>query len=278
MADVFDFSDYQSFLRASQRRHPQTKRAITLEDWAKRLKYKSPRSIAMVIKGQRVPSRDLVEAFAKDLNLDTNRQRYFELLVLQDKHEAEGQQLEQIHLALEELNHKKLSRRILDDRKFSTISEWYYLVLRALIVSPGFQESPQWIAKRLRSKLNAEQVKTAIANLVRYGFLIRHESTGELQMASDSNLWTETDVPSIAIRRHHAQMMQRAVEALSEQSVEHREFISSTMQMERGKIKEAKSVLREFQESFYKRFATDKGNAVFQFSLQFFEHTDPDIK
>jgi len=278
VADVFDFSELRTFLRASQRKHPTTKRAITLEDWSKRLAYKSPRSIAMVIKGQRIPSRDLVEAFAKDLNLDTVRKRYFELLVLRDKHEKEGERLDVIHQELESLNHKKLSRRIIDDRKFSTISEWYLAILRELISLPNFQESPAWISKKLRQKISPDQVRLAIESLVKFGFLIRHEGTGELQMPSDTNLWTEQDIPSVAIRRHHAQMMQRAVEALTEQEVNSREFISCNFQMDRSKMQEAKTVLREFQESFYKRFASSKGNSIYQLSLQFFDHTDAEIK
>lgn len=278
MAEVFDFSDYRSFLRASQRKHPATKRAITLEDWAKRLAYKSPRSIAMVIKGQRIPSRDLVEAFARDLQLDTARKRYFELLILRDKHEQEGTRLDSIQQELEALNHKKLNRRIVDEKKFSAISDWHYLVLKALVALPDFQENSQWIAKKLRNKITPDQARKAIDDLVRQGYFSRHPNTGELQHQSDSNLSTESEIPSIAIRRHHAQMMQRAVESLTEQDITNREFLSSTFQIERSKVADAKSVLREFLESFYKRFSSTKGNSVYQLSLQFFEHSDPDVR
>ncbi len=278
MAEVFDFSDYRSFLRASQRKHPATKRAITLEDWAKRLAYKSPRSIAMVIKGQRIPSRDLVEAFARDLSLDTARKRYFELLILRDKHEQEGTRLDNIQQELEALNHKKLNHRMVDEKKFSAISDWHYLVLRTLVDLPDFQENSQWIAKKLRNKITPEHARKAIDDLVRFGHLMRHQGTGELHIQTDTSLSTQSDTPSVAIRRHHAQMMQRAVESLSEQDVANREFISSTLQIERSKIGDAKSVLREFLDSFYKRFSSSKGNSVYQFSLQFFEHTDSDVK
>ena len=273
VAELFDFNDYRSFLRASQRKHPVTKRAITFESWAKRLGYQSPRSIAMVVKGQRIPSRDIVEALSKDLNLNSVRKRYFELLVKREQHEKQGEQLETIQSELRALNHKKISKKILDDSRFTPISEWQNLVLRQLVSTPDFKEYPKWVVCRLRNKLSEETIKKSFELLVRNGYLKR-DSSGKLCSPDDDSLWTTHDVPSTAIRRHHAQMMQRAVEALVEQDVSNREFAALTMRFKADRILEAKQAIREFQESFNNTFGVDASNQLFQLNIQFYEHTD----
>jgi hypothetical protein len=64
---VFEFDDFRAYLNHVRSHYPGMKRPITLERWAKKLNYRSPRSIAMVLKGQRLPSEDLVLAFSHDL-------------------------------------------------------------------------------------------------------------------------------------------------------------------------------------------------------------------
>jgi uncharacterized protein (TIGR02147 family) len=273
MADIFDFADHRAFLRASQRKHPATNRAMTLEVWVKRLGYQSPRSVAMVLKGQRLPSRDLIEALSKDLKLDTPRMRYFELLVQRERHAQEGEKLDHIHRDIQELNPKNLKRKVLDESRLTPISDWHNLVVRQLVDLPGFQEDEAWISKRLRGKVSPEAIKQGIALMLRNGYLVRTRE-GKLELPGEEALITKQDVPSTDIRRHHAGMMQRAVEALVEQDVSAREFGTCTIRVDAKRLAEAKKAIREFQASFNARFSADESARVFQLNLQFFEHTN----
>jgi len=271
MAELFDFTDYKAFLRASQRKHPVLKRAITTEEWAQRLGFKSPRSVAMIIKGQRYPSPGLTEAISADLKLNTARRRYFELLVLREKNMKEGEKIENVLQEMDALNHK-VPKKVLNDRSFSLISDWQNLVLRQLVETESFQNDAEWISQRLRGKVSAENVQKAIDSMVENGFLEK-KADGTLIVPGKESLWTTTDVPSLAIRRHHAQMMQRAVDALVEQDVSNREFASATLLFNTKRLEEAKEAIRDFQESFNKNFGSEASERVYQLSIQFFEHT-----
>jgi uncharacterized protein (TIGR02147 family) len=272
MAEIFDHSDYRAFLRASQRKHPATGRAMTLEAWVKRLGYKSPRSVAMVIKGQRVPSSDLIEAFAQDLKLDAVRKRYFELLVLKDKHIQEGLQIETLHGELRELNPKALSRKTLDESRLSPLADWHNLVVRQLVAAPGFVEDAELIARKLRNKVSPEAIQQGISLMLRNGYLVRTRE-GVLQLPDKNALQSPSDVPSRDIRVHHAAMMQRGVEALVEQKVEERFFMSVTLRISPKKFAEARSAVEEFCKGFNTKYSDESADRVHQLSLQFFEHT-----
>jgi uncharacterized protein (TIGR02147 family) len=274
MAEIFDHSDYRAFLRVSQRKHPVTGRAITLESWVKRLGYKSPRSVAMVLKGQRPPSSDLIEAFAKDLNLDVVRKRYFELLVLKDKHSEEGLQIDSLYLELKELNPKALSRKTLDESRLTPLASWHNLVVRQMVAAPGFREDAEWISKRLRGKVSPEAVQHGIALMLRNGYLVRTRE-GLLKLPGADALESPTDIPSRDIRRHHAGMMQRAVEALVEQDVEARFFSAVTLRVSPEKFMDARKAVQEFCKSFNAKYSDEGADRVYQLSMQFFEHTTP---
>lgn len=272
MAEIFDFSDFRAYLRASQRKHPTTGKALTLEAWVQRLGYRSPRSVAMVLKGQRIPSRDLIEALSKDLKLDAVRKRYLELLILKEKHSEEGLQLDSLYHELKELNPEALSRKVLEQSRLSPLANWYNLVLRQLVSAPNFKEDPQWISTRLRGKVSALEVEQGIALMLRNGYLIRTRE-GKLQLPSSDALVTPSDVPSRDIRLHHVSMMQRAVEALMEQEIEKRRFAATTLRISKEKIPEARKAIQEFLKSFNAKFSHEEALEVYQLSMQFFEHT-----
>jgi len=272
MAEIFDHSDYRAYLRASQRKHPATGRAITLEAWVKRLGYKSPRSVAMVIKGQRVPSSDLIEAFAKDLKLDAVRKRYFELLVMKDRHSQDGVQIDALYHELKELNPKALNRKTLEQSRLTPLADWHNLVIRQLVAAPGFKEDPVWISKRLRGKVTPEAVQQGISLMLRNGYLVRTRED-KLQLPTSDALESPTDVPSRDIRLHHAGMMQRAVEAIVEQDVESRFFMAVTLRISEKKLSDARMALEAFCKSFNAKYSDDASERVHQLNLQFFQHT-----
>ena len=68
-------------------------------------------------------------------------------------------------------------------------------------------------------------------------------------------------------------MIQRALEALEEQSLAEREITSLTLCIDPSRITEAKEYLVLLRESFRKRFEVPSSDGVFQLNLQFFEHT-----
>ena len=61
---IFNFDNYLDFLKVvAQPKEAAESSKLTLEDWAKKLGYRSPSSLSMVLKGQRLPSQDMLQAF-----------------------------------------------------------------------------------------------------------------------------------------------------------------------------------------------------------------------
>ncbi len=268
---IFRFQSYRDYLNVVAERYRGRKdRPFTLNMWAKRLGYRSPRAIAMVLKGQRLPSQDMIEAFSRDLKLSILEKRYFELLVRMERSKERGQALEAVVAELKQTAPQDAAATIGLDQ-FTYISAWYCLAIKQLVGTTSFREDLAWIRKRLRNKLTEAEVRDAIATMIKIGVLARG-ADGKLAVVGGP-LVTASDLPSHALRSHHREMMERAREALVEQKVDQREFTGLTLKVDRRRIAEAKEEIRKFRDRFNERFGDGHADAVYQLNVQFFEHT-----
>ena len=270
---IFKFEDYRAYLEVYRRMLcDSTQTKAQLEPWSKRLGYRSPRSIAMVIKGQRLPSATLVSRLSQDFKLNDREHRYFELLVEKARREKRGANLGDTLQQLQLLRGEESHGRLLSADQFSWIAEWYHYVLRQLIVTKWFREDLPWIQKTLRHKISAVQIRDAIERMIALGLVGRNRQ-GHL-ILTEPHIKTTQNIPSEALRQHQKQMLQRALEAIDEQSLESRETTSVTIAIDSADFGAAVSAIRKFRDEFHVRFHKPKGgNAVFQLGLQFFEHT-----
>jgi len=273
---VFEFDDFRAYLVYVRDHYPGLRRPITLERWAKKLNYRSPRSIAMVLKGQRLPSEDLVVAFSQDLKHSENERRYFELLVRKEKHK------DNIPAALKDelakLNPRQIKRKPLEADLFSYVADWQHYVILQLLSLENFEpaaddDCARYIGERLGGRLTREEAKNSLLLLEKLKFLERLSASGFLQLASKDPLIATDEVPSAAGRKHHFEQMDQAKEALVRQPLAEREFTCLTLRMNSSDIPAMKKAIKEFRDHFAKEFALDPGEDVCQLNVQFFLHT-----
>jgi uncharacterized protein (TIGR02147 family) len=127
---IFKFEDYRAYLEVYRRmRSDSNQDKGRLEPWSKRLGYRSPRSIAMVIKGQRLPSASLVNRLSQDFKLNDREHRYFELLAEKARREKRGANLGDTLRQLQLLRGEESHGRLLSAVVFCCLDDLYYLVL-----------------------------------------------------------------------------------------------------------------------------------------------------
>jgi len=272
---VFDFRDFKDYLNAvgfpdGNYNH----QSNTLTKWAKRLGYRSPSSLTMVLNGQRLPSQEMVRTLIDDLKLQGKEKEYFELLVELGRLQKRKKSSDSVLSRLNKLNNKTEYFQI-DMSQFNTISKWYYLVIKQLVSAPDFIEDIDWIVKKLRRKVTAAQVKKALTDLETLGFIKRLD--GKI-IKSEQATVTSNDIPSSAIKEHHTGMMQMAAEALYEQPIEKRQISSLTFKMNAQKLVQAKEELMNFLKDFNEKYSDSLASEVYQLNLQLFSHTREEIE
>lgn len=286
MNPIFAHDSLLTYLASIKNKHPASGKKITLKRWSERLAYRSPRLLAMILRGERRPSRKFSDSIHQDLSFSATERRYFDLLVQKDICEAKLRnnfdrakilaQLDSIGAELATLRPKNKLRRELSSEVAGKILHWASFVIKQLVATKGFRENPEWISRRLMDKLSPTEVRERIECLISYGLLERGDGCGALQIPQDGEFMTKYDIPSRAIRRYHKETLQRAQEALDAQGLNEREFLSNTTRIQAKDLPAAKERLRSFLKEFDLEFFCEEADEVYSLNLNLFRQTEPE--
>lgn len=273
-SDIYQCSDYLEFLRARlEMPSGPLRRKKSRQQWAKDLGYRSARSIGMILEGERLPSSQMLLQLTVQMKLDESQKKYLELLVLQEKMKRSGRSTKKVDDELKRINPQRKPQKILDPIFFKYVSEWYHFVIREMISSQNFRLNTSWICERLKGFVNEAQVTQALENMKVLKLIEVKEQKAKVLSPS---VTTTYDVPSPSIRSHHQQMMNQAIRALEEESVNRREFASLTFRMSKKDLPKIKEKIREFRKHMEATFESDDSPDIFQMNIQLFPHTRPD--
>lgn len=267
---IQQFSDYRVFLQAHAQDMKKTKIAWSFGLWSKSLGLKTTSSLTKIIQGQREPGRQITDKFVRYFGFDHKQAQYFRDLIRLQKIKNDSR----LSVMLMEKIGKDFpqsSLRLMDDKSFLIISNWYYLALRELVRIKGFQENPEWIADQFQFKITGREVAQAIKILIEMG-LLKRDKSNNLDIV-DGRLDTRNDISSEAIRRYHEQMLEHAKAAVRRFSVEEREITSTTLVMSSKQIGIAKELIREFKQKFEQLLEDESGDRVYQIQIQLFPLT-----
>ena len=271
---AFDFSDYREFIRhklSGDLYSPAGRKRSTLKRVAESIGYSSPSLLSMVVNGRRSPSEELCEALSHAWQLPLREREYFRLLVKLGRARQERRDPGSILQDMKRVaGHRAI--HVYDEAQFAILREWHMIVVKQLIGCAGFREDPAWISRVLRKKITPAQARAALEKLEECGIVRRDSQSGTLRLRVDG-AETPSRMPSAAIRGHHAQMLQRAAEALEDRPPEDRHFHSLTFRVSPERTADLRDRIEEFMKALNDEFSEASADSVFQVGVQMFEHT-----
>jgi uncharacterized protein (TIGR02147 family) len=269
---IFDYRHHAEYLwDVGRHRNRRLHRPLSHAQWARQLGYRSPRGIAMVLSGQRLPSADMLHRLSTYLSHSEAEHRYLEMLVEKERHVQEGRDTEPLEAQLWKINPKADATQEMSLEDFAQMGQWFFYVIKQLIDTQGFQEDYGWIQRRLRGKVSPVEIRGALRVLTQLG-IVRRGKDGRLR-TTGASISVPHDIKSTALREHHRGLAARAVEALEEQAPAEREFDSLTLRVSPEALPKVKEAIRHFVNQFDKSFENLDSDRVYQLNVQFFEHT-----
>jgi uncharacterized protein (TIGR02147 family) len=268
--NITKFTDYRTFLLAHAQEMKDRKPSWSYGAWSKALGLKTTSSISKIIQGIRDPGPEITERLVTYFNFTDRQAQYFRDLIRLQKIRKDPR-LSVLLMEKMGKEHPNSSLRIMDDKTFLVISNWYYLALRELCRARGFREDPEWISERFLFKVTPRDLQTAIKTLIDLKLLVRVE--GKLALA-EGCLDTANDIASEGIKRYHEQMLENAKLALRRVSPEAREITSTSLLIHSRNLENAKVLIRDFKKKFERLLEEDEGDQVYQLQIQFFPLTD----
>lgn len=209
--DVLDYTDYRRFLADYYQARKHREPGFSLRSLAREAGFPSHGHLKYLMEGGRnLTQKTLVKLFPL-FGFDPVRTRYFESLVFFNQ----ASSLPEKRVYYERLRGFPAGSgfRKLEGTQLSLFRTWHHAAIREMIALRGFRPDPEWIAARLRPRVDAREVREAVEEMIGAG-LIRRTANGFRQ--SDPDVTTDGEVKSFVVRNYHAEMLKLAAVALDE--------------------------------------------------------------
>lgn len=209
-------------------------------------------SLSEVLSGKRDLSKSNVLKILQSIEVSKEQK---ELLLNKDK------------TSKNQINPQDEYQLLLEDQ-FKLISDWYYLAILNLAKIKKNKANADWIAERLG--VENYRVIEALERLQRLG-LLSIEKNKLVRTAQP--LTTSRDLPSTAIRKHHAQNLLLAEQSLHRDEVQLREFGSVTMPVNMKNLPKLKELLLKTRKKAADLLEEGETTEVYTLSFQLFPLT-----
>lgn len=243
---------------------------ITLNDIAQQLGYKSPSSLSMIAKGDRLPSKKILEQLFSYWKTSIEEQKSITALVRIESKLSKGKKV-LADLSDIKKNNSRIEFSRIPFEKLELIKDWYHFVIFDLIAVPTFTDhSIENFHRSLNKKATAAQIKKALQNLEKLKFIEKINS--KYKRLTDT-ISTPEGIPSEALRTHHRGMIHRGLDSIDEQTVENRQLSGLTFQIKKDQVPNIKKEIQNFFSGIYEKYNDVVGEEIYQMNLQLFSHT-----
>jgi uncharacterized protein (TIGR02147 family) len=153
--------------------------------------------------------------------------------------------------------------------QFHMISDGLHYSLLCLFETSDFRSDVTWMAKRL--EVTPAQVRQALGRLLRLKLVAK---LGARWSLTGAKLTTSDGIPDPAIRNFHEERLSEAKNKLLTVPVTERDFVASTMAIQRSQLPLARKLIREFKRKLEMVLEKSPQDEVYRVCIQLFPVTD----
>lgn len=248
--------DFKTYLQEELILRCKKNPAYSLRSFAKNLDV-SPSFLSKLLNGQRRVTPAIFQKLSTNLNLESDVIQKFNRM---EKQDFSGD----------------MSFHDLQLEYFKIISDWYHYALIELTHIEGFQNSPDWIARKLGISTN--QVKAAIERLLLLELL--ETKNGKLCPSSRGNTTLKNEFTALAFKKMQDELLKKAITSLWDEDISQRDHTSICMASNPDDIAEVKQRLTKMRREicqFLERPQKKKPTAVYNLNLAFFSLTKENL-
>lgn len=264
MTNIFLYEDFRVFLNDEFQRRLMRNSKYSLRAYARDIDISFSR-LSETLSSQVGMSVDSAHKIATRLKMSDLEREYFLNLILSKHARTAGARKKAAQVVAQYKTKRIFS--LLRENHVGILSKWYYPALIELLTIEKVPVVPD-IAGAL--KIPPEEVLAAALHLSEQGFIERGENG--IWTKTTAFLKIESPTPSALIRDYHKTVLRQASEAIEEQPIDQRKYLTTFFQMRKGSIAEARKELEEFNEAFIKKYTAEQNaEVVYGFSLQMFK-------
>lgn len=269
---IFNYETPAMFLMDAWNKKRAFNKGFTLRAWANQLGISSHGTFYQMVKGMRPLPKKYVQPISKSLKLRPKESMYLETLIDLSK----AKSLEHKAYYRDRLRELAPGKK-LDFYEMDTFHFFKNPINGAIIELANlkdFKSNPFWIKERLTIKTSLRDIEKSINLLLKLN-LISKDEEGNFKRTKE-HIYTKQDIKNEAIQEYHKNILSFASEQIELQTVDQREYNSTSMGIKKSLIPEIKDEIRDFLASFVKKYEAIEGEAdeIYQVGIQFFALTN----
>jgi len=232
----------------------------------------SPSHLKMVIDGSRNLTLNTIPKYLNAIGFKKKvDSQFFELLVHYNQESNADQKIKYFNdiMALK----RKQGLSLLEKHQFDLLAHWFYVAIYVLVDLENFKDDPEWISERLRKKVSVRQVRETLDALETLKLIERGENQRFRQVSGA--LSTADDLRHLSVHSYHKDMIELALESLTNDPSEVREFNGVTLKISKDKLPLLKEKIRTFRKEINELTSNMDGlDQVYQLNVQLFPLTE----
>lgn len=262
---VFDYFDYREFLRDWYADKKATTRSFSYRAFSQRAGFSSPNFLKLVMDGDRNLTARSIVKFMKGLRLNKQEQAYFQHLVDFTQAETHAERDASYQKLLKS---RKLSQlKPLHREQYEYYADWYHPVIRELVMAPGFDGTPEWLAARLVPAISPAQAARSLSLLETLG-MIEQTACGSWKQVS-TIVTTGPEVRSVMLMNYHRLLLELSKDSLDRVAAKDRDVSALTLGIAAEKLPVLKKKIQQFRKDILEFVADDVApEVVVQLNMQ----------
>ena len=200
MAEIFDYDDYRDMIKDYYQEHKKKNSLYSFNTLGKMLGLDASHAYYIVQKKRNLPAH-AVPAAKKMLGLEGRAAMYFDLLLVASRTKSEKKKAEIMQKAFQL---RDVKRHMLEDTEIKYLSEWWTVVVRALVEVKHGNIDVAEIASSLIPPITEEQAQASLDILKSLGFI--KPLNDNLVKISDSHITIQREKKAEAIRSFQAKV------------------------------------------------------------------------
>ncbi len=264
--EIYSYEDYRKFLTDYFSAMKEKKSHFSFRYFASKAGFKSPNFCYYLMNGTRNVSEDSIDKLIKGLGLKGKASTYFKAMVnytQSNSQEEKNRNLKHMQKIRHSLQYKNL-----DPKSYKYLEEWYYPVVRELIIQKDLA-SVEEIASKVVPKITEKQAKKAIEVLLECGLI---KEIDKKYIQSD-NIISTKEIPHHVVKNIKKQHIYNSINAMDTLPKEERYLSGSTLCLSKDGYEKSLEILEKAHEEIIRISSEDAGNNVFQINFQLYPNT-----
>lgn len=269
---VTEHLDYKDYLTALYKWLKGYLKRYSFLQFAADLGFPKTNVMHLVVVGKRPLTNKAADRIIAAIELRGVERRYLETLVRYNNSRKTNER-EELFQDLVDLKARTL-KTALEKSQLEYFSEWYYPIIREMMLLPQFKSDPEWIADHLLPRVRPEQVRKALELLESIGLAKMDPASGR-HTPTMNQVTTGDEISSLAVVRYLQRVIDLGKESITTIDEMKRDISALSVCVSPAIATRMKREIQAFRKKLLAMADECKDpDSVYQLNLQFFPVTE----